>query len=432
MKLKGVLVSLVLGLAVIGGGGYAFSRYEKARATPDLQFKTQAVAKTKIVARVTATGTLSAFVTVQVGSQVSGRISFLAADFNTQVKKGQIIAKLDPQLFQAAVEQAQANAISARANEAKAKSQVVEAERQFERQKALHAQGLSTKADLDAAETNAAVARAQVDVSRAASEQARASLNLARVNLSYTTIVSPIDGVVISRSVDVGQTVAASLQAPVLFTIAEDLRKMQVITKVAEGDVGRLNQGMPAYFTVDAFPGQRFRGTIEQIRNAAQTVQNVVTYDAVIVVDNQELKLRPGMTANVTVIYAERDDALSVPNAALRFRPPPSIASAQPSASGAGTGQPSGPGGAAGGPGGGGAGRQRPSADGPRTIWVVRSGAPQALTVKTGLSDGTVTEVLEGDLKVGDAVIVESTGESGSAPRGSAAPGGANPFRRIF
>lgn len=421
MKKSRILVYVIaVGLAA-GGAFYGYKTIDRARATPDVQYRSQPAQKTRLVGKVTATGTLSALVTVQVGSQVSGRISALYADFNTQVKKGQVIAKLDPQLFQASSAQAQANALSARANEVKAKAQVIEAERQFERQKALHAQGLTTKTELDAAETNWNVAKAQVDVARAASEQARASLNQASVNLSYTTIASPIDGVVISRAVDVGQTVAASLQAPVLFTIAEDLRKMQVITKVAEGDVGRLAQNMNAFFTVDAYPGQRFRGTIQQIRNAATTVQNVVTYDAVIVVDNADLKLRPGMTANVTVIYAEREDVLAVPNAALRFRPPPSLMpSASASSAAAASGRPS----------------RRPSEDGTRTLWVLRDGAPQSITVKTGLTDGTSTEIVEGELKPGDAVVVEaaSADDKKAAPAapGGAAPGGANPFRRMF
>lgn len=431
MKKKTAVVVL-LGLAVAAGGAYGAVRYQKAHATPDLQFKTQPAAKTKIIGKITATGTLSAVVTVQVGTQVSGRIAQLMADFNTQVKKGQVIAKLDPQLFQAAVESAQANYASARANEVKAQAQVVEAQRQFDRQKALNAEGLSTASERDVAETNAAVARAQVDVAKAATAQSQASLNQARVNLSYTTIISPIDGIVISRNVDVGQTVAASLQAPVIFTIAEDLRKMQVITKVAEGDVGRLQQGASAYFTVDAFTGQRFRGTIEQIRNAATTTQNVVTYDAVIVFDNQDQKLRPGMTANVTVVYAEREDVLAVPNAALRFRPPaslvPSASVAAPAASGNAGG------------GAGGRGQRRAQEDQSRSVWVVRDGRPQSIPVKIGLTDGTVTEVVEGDLRVDDAVVIESTGgpENGKPAAGGGGPGGApaggapNPFRRMF
>ncbi len=422
-----VLIGIVV--AALGGGAYAYVRYDKAHATADVQWKTVPATKTRIVGKVTATGTLSAVVTVQVGAQVSGRISALMADFNSEVKKGQVIAKLDPQLFQAAVEQAQANYVSARANDAKASAQVLEAQRQYERQKALHAQGLSTKADLDAAETSAAVARSQVDVAKAANAQALAQLNQAKVNLSYTTIVSPIDGIVISRNVDVGQTVAASLQAPVLFTIAEDLRKMQVITKVAESDVGRLEQGASAFFTVDAFAGQRFKGTIEQIRNAATTTQNVVTYDAVITFDNKDMKLRPGMTANVTVIYAERDDVLSVPNAALRFRPPASLtasaSAASPSASAVVT--------TAAGPA---RGRRAASEDGTRTLWVLRNGTPQQVTIKIGLTDGTNTEVASGELAPGDAVVTEATG-AGAAPAGSAGggaggAGGANPFRRMF
>lgn len=483
LKKKSIAV-LALVVAALGGGAFGVVRYERTHAKPDIQFKTQSIAKTRIEGKVTATGTLSAVVTVQVGTQVSGRVSQLMADFNTQVKKNQVIAKLDPQLFEAAVEQALANYNSAKANDVKAQSQVVQAERQFERQKALNAQGLVTKADLDSAETDAAVARANVDVNKASTAQALASLNQARVNLSYTTIVSPIDGIVISRSVDVGQTVAASLQAPVIFTIAEDLKNMQVITKVAEGDVGRLTQGAPAYFTVDAFPGQRFRGTIEQIRNAATTTQNVVTYDAVIVVKNDDLRLRPGMTANVTVIYAQRDDVLALPNAALRFKAPASLSSANasssasvstgtlattasgnapnPATSGSGDGAPGAApsggrhprdGGAGGGWAGGGSSRsfggsgaKAISEDTPRTVWVLRNGQPVPVTVKVGLSDGTVSEVTEGDLHEGDAVVVESTGgdsapatsstSKNSGPPGGGPPGGGGPggggLRRMF
>ena len=196
------------------------------------------------------------------------------------------------------------------------------ADKQFARTKALKDANLAAQADLDTAEANVATTHAAIDGAKAQLAQASAQLNTAQVNLSYTSIISPIDGVVISRSVDVGQTVAASLSAPTLFTIAQDLTKMQVDTNVSEGDVGRLQVDMKTFFTVDSFPGQRFVGTIRQIRNSATTLQNVVTYDAVIDVDNSDLRLRPGMTANVTIVYDERRDALAVSNAALRFRPP--------------------------------------------------------------------------------------------------------------
>ena len=298
------------------------------RRPPALQYQIAAVAKGPVVARVTATGILSAVVTVQVGSQVSGRIAKLYADFNSTVKKGQLIAEIDPALFEANLEQAKANVLAAEGQLKQAKATVLAARRTYDRDKPLRANNLIAQADLDTAETTLQAAEAAVVAARGQLAQARAQLTQAQVNLAYTTIVSPIDGTVISRSVDVGQTVAASLQAPTLFTIAEDLRKMQVDTSVAEADVGKLAAGMEATFVVDAFPDERFKGTIRQIRNAPQTQQNVVTYDAVIDVQNPELKLRPGMTANVTFVYADRPDVLRVPNAALRFRPPPEMLAA--------------------------------------------------------------------------------------------------------
>ena len=249
---------------------------------------------------------------MQVGTQVSGRIQKLYADFNSQVKKGELVAKIDPQLFEAAVA---AGAGQLPPGEGRRRDR--RRRSAHERRQAVRAhqgaQGRRTsprRQDLDTAEANVATTHAgdRRAPRRSLAQAARAARHQAQVNLSYTSIISPIDGVVISRSVDVGQTVAASLSAPTLFTIAQDLTKMQVDTNVSEGDVGRLQVGMTTYFTVDSFPGQRFVGTIRQIRNAATTVQNVVTYDAVIDVDNADLRLRPGMTANVTVVYAERRD----------------------------------------------------------------------------------------------------------------------------
>ena len=286
-----------------------------------LSFETAPADRGPLTAKVTASGTLSALVTVQVGSQVSGRLSEVLVDYNAPVKKGQLIARIDPQLFDAAVEQAKANLAAARGNLEKAKAQAIDADRIAKRTAALAEQKLVADADRDTADSNADAARAAVAAAQGQLQQAAAGLHQAEVNLAYTRIVSPTNGSVISRNVDVGQTVAASLQAPTLFVIAEDLARMQVDTNVAEADVGKLQAGMAATFAVDAFPGERFEGVVRQIRYAPQTVQNVVTYDAVIDVDNPELKLRPGMTANVTFVYADRDDALRVPNAALRFRP---------------------------------------------------------------------------------------------------------------
>ena len=309
-----LFVALLLVLAAAG-----VWRYLATRPAAPAQYKTADVTRRTIVGKVTASGTLSALVTVQVGTQVSGRIQKLFVDFNSPVKKGQPVAKIDPQFFQAAADQGKANYLAAQAAVAKAESDAHIATLQFSRAQALHDQNLASQSDLDNASAAAQSTRAAVDGAKAALAQARAQLSQAQINLSYTSIVSPIDGVVISRNVDVGQTVAASLSAPTLFTIAQDLAKMQVDTSVAEADVGRLQVGMTTYFTVDAFPGQRFNGTIREIRNAAIMLQNVVTYDAVIDVDNADLSLRPGMTANVTAYFAERRAALGVPERGTAF-----------------------------------------------------------------------------------------------------------------
>jgi HlyD family secretion protein len=397
-------------LAAVGIAG--FWRFESTRAAPAAQYKTAPLVRRDIVGRVTASGTLSAIVTVQVGTQVSGRIKRLLVDFNSPVKKGDLVAKIDPQLYQAAVDQAEANHMAAVAGVAKAASDAHIADLQLVRARALHDQNLASQSDLDNAAAVAQSAQATLDAAKASLAQARAARNQAQVNISYTNIISPIDGVVISRNVDVGQTVAASLQAPTLFTIAQDLTKMQVDTNVAEADVGRLQVGMATYFMVDSFPGQRFRGKIREIRNAAIMVQNVVTYDAVIDVDNTDLRLRPGMTANVTVVYAERPGALAIPNAVLRFHAAPSLANR------AGSSPSQAP------P----AGAEPPRDDslGQRTVWVMRAGAPQPVAVHVGLSDGTVTELVDSDLREGDDLVVEAVDP------GSSSASSPNALRRLF
>jgi HlyD family secretion protein len=427
------VVPWIVALLVVLGIGYAVVRWQKGHAAPEVEWKTAPVEKRRVVARVTASGQLQATVTVQVGAQVSGRVQTLLADFNDSVKKGQLIAKIDPQLFAAAVEQARANHLSATASLQRAAAQERDAEMNLARANALSQQQLASGSEVQTANTNLAVAKAATLVAKATLEQTTAALRQAQVNLSYTEIHSPIDGTIISRSVDVGQTVAASLQAPVLFTIAEDLRKMQVHTNVGEGDVGRLEKGMEASFTVDAFPGKRFKGVIAQIRNAPQTVQNVVTYDAVLDVDNDELKLRPGMTATVTIVWSQRDDVVAVPNTALRFRLPPELA-ASASASGgppaasngppvaAGSNGPGGGGGRGGRAGGGGGGGYR-AGDAPesRTVYVLRGGSPVPVSITTGLSDGTITEVAKGEIAAGDAVVTDVA--IAGKPTGGAAAG---------
>ncbi len=355
-------------------------------------YETAVVDRGDVVARVSASGSLSAVVTVEVGSQISGRIQSLYADFNSVVRRGQLIAKIDPALFEAAVAQASANVAAARGNLERLRVQAEEAERQARRATQLFEQQLISETDRDNAVSNARAAAASVVQAQAQLDQALASLRQAQANLRYTDILAPTDGIVISRAVNVGQTVAASLQAPVIFTIAQDLRAMEVHTNVAESDIGRLRAGMEATFTVDAYPGEPFRGRIREIRNAPQVVQNVVTYDAVIDVANPELKLKPGMTATVTVIAEQRRNVLRVPNAALRFRPD----------SAAGTTS--------------GAGRER--GDGTRQVWVLVKGVPEPREVRPGLSDSRFTEIVGGALAEGETVIVGTAGGSTAAPRG--------------
>jgi len=423
MKRALVTIGVVLAAAALV---YFFVR---GRKPPAVRFETGKVTRGNITARVTATGTLSALVTVQVGSQVSGRIAQINVDFNSPVKKGQVIARIDAQLFAAAVEQARANHIAAQGQLEKARYQAIDSERKYKRNQQLREQNLIAQSDLDTSEADWQAAKANVAALGGGVEQAKASLHQAQVNLDYTTIASPTDGVVISRSVDVGQTVAASLQAPTLFTIAQDLTKMQVDTSVAEADVGKLKPEMVATFTVDAYPTERFRGVVRQIRNAPQTVQNVVTYDAVIDVDNSELKLKPGMTANVTFVYAEKRDVLKVVNAAMRFKPPAELLQPPSAPSGGAAAATRAPTSGGAGPAGAGSrhGRSGPTlANDQRQVWVLRGERPQPVTIRIGVSDGSVSEIVEGDLKEGDDVVIDLA--SGAKPSGGP-PGGGPRFR---
>jgi HlyD family secretion protein len=346
-----------------------------------------------LAAKVTASGTVSAIVTVQVGSQVSGLIQRWYVDFSSDVRKGQLIAQIEPSLFKAAVAQASANYAVAAASRVKAMANEVLADRNYARELALFKENLAARADVDASEAAAGASRADVEVAEATLRQARASLEQAELNLSYTRILSPIDGIVLSRNIDIGQTVAASFAAPTLFTIAQDLTKMQVDTNVAEGDVGKLRERMEATFTVDAFPTRTFRGVVRQVRDNATTIQNVVTYDAVIDVDNSDLALRPTMTANVTFVYATKLDAVRIPNAALRFKPDgltvaAMTAGAVPSPA-----------------------RNELALD-QRLIWTLAGGRASPLVVRVGITDGILTELVEGDVRPNEAVVSEAIAAS--------------------
>jgi HlyD family secretion protein len=383
-------VALVTGAVAVPAIGW---RLTKSHAQPLVHYQTSIVDEGPITAKVTASGALSATVTVQIGSQVSGRIDHLYVDFNSSVKAGQLIATIEPSFFRAAAEQARANQAAARAAFDKAVANWTLADRTYGRQQTLFGDKLVARADLDAAEAQAQASRADVEASRASLLQADAALQQAQLSLSYTRIVSPIDGIVLSRAVDVGQTVAASFQAPTLFTIARDLTKMQVDTNVAEGDVGRLHAGMEATFTVDAYPGRIFRGEVRQVRDNATTLQNVVTYDAVIDVDNGDMSLRPAMTANASFVYATRAHATRIANAALRFKPDTvTIASMT----------------------GGAPAPALPEDVDARLVWVLRGAVATARVVRIGIGDGVLTEIADGDVHAGEVLVTEAASVDGS------------------
>jgi HlyD family secretion protein len=546
------IVSLVVVAALVGAGLWGYL-YTQSRGNAP-KYRTARVERGPLTAAVSATGNVNAVTTVQVGSQVSGQIKELAADFNTLVKKNQVIARIDPEIFEAKVSQARADVASAqatvinqeaqvqkakadvenaraalaeaKANTAKAQVSVVDANRDFDRKTALFKRELIAKSDLDSSQAahdsaiallDAAKAReqsvaagiqsavaqlrvveAQLQAARAQVDQKKAALVQAQVDLDHTTIRAPVNGVVVSRAVDVGQTVAASLQAPTLFTIAEDLTKMQVEVSVDEADIGRIKLEDRASFTVDSFPGLTFTGTVMQIRKAALVVQNVVTYTVVVAVDNPGGRLLPGMTANVKMIVAEKPSVLKVPNAALRYRPAGADGAGAAAAPDAGQGGGAGRGGAGGRPspeqirerlvkglglgeeqqkkldpiladsrqqmmalqglpeqerqaqarkiregararirailtpeqrakydestGGGEArGGGDPRSGAPGRVWVIDGDKVKGIPLTLGISDGAATEVLAGDLKEGQEIIVGGAGSrpspAGGAPR---------------
>jgi HlyD family secretion protein len=407
----------ILGVAVVLGVAGTWTWRRASMAMP-VTFRTARVDRGSVEATVTATGALNAVVTVQVGSQVSGAIAKLGADFNSQVKEGQIIAQIDPTRFKANLAQAEAALKSAEAALVHAEVNLHEAKVELDRAKPLAEKGVIGAADLDAARSKYDQAVADRASADAQVGQSRASVGVARVDFEHTTIRAPIAGTVLQRSVDVGQTVAASLQAPVLFTIAQDLSRMEVHAAVDEADVGKLHEGQEATFTVDAYPGETFPGTIFQIRSQPTVTQNVVTYDAVLRVDNKDGKLRPGMTASVRAVSQRHEGVLRLPNSALRFRPTADLLDAKPAgearAGGAsGAGMPSGAGGRA--PRGGGDGK-----GGGRWAKAYEPAGQKVTTVRfrPGISDDEFTEVLAGGFKEGDEVVVEVSGGA----QGAAAP----------
>ncbi|MGD0923148.1 MAG: efflux RND transporter periplasmic adaptor subunit [Terriglobia bacterium] len=445
-------IGLVIALAAIG-------ELWRMHSQNAISYETVPVERGPVQSSVTATGTLNAVVNVQVGSQVSGNIKALYADFNTKVTKGQLVAEIDPQVFQTQVDQASAALASVhsaamtaaaqvqKANSdlagtmaseksvesvlAKDKANALNARNQYERQDSLFKDGIISRTDhdlaqatVDAAEAQVAadqsqieaakqtiqsaqaqvrVAQAQLSSAQAQERQAQGVFEQAKINLAHTRITAPVDGTVIARRMDVGQTVAASFQAPTIFEIAQDLTKMQLDTNVDESDIGNLSGGQKATFTVDAYPGTTFHGQVSVVRKAPINVQNVVTYDVVITVANPDLKLFPGMTANARILTAKLDDALKVPNAVLRVHPSAAVLTQ--------LGLPAVP-----------ANKQQ--------VYVVRGGNPQAVLVTFGLSDGKYTAVTEGDLHERDQVVARFTTAASTPTASSPSAPGASGGRR--
>jgi HlyD family secretion protein len=391
-----ILLIIVAALGVAGGGWW----YWQQSRPQEIKYQTGVVTRGDVTQTVSATGQLNPVLNVTVGSQISGNIAKLYADYNSEVKANEVVAELDPAPYTAAVHQAVANV-------AFAKAALELAQLTADRKAELVKEHAAAQADLDTAVANLHQAQATLQIQQANQETAQ-------INLDHCTISSPIDGIVISRSVDVGETVAASLNAPVLFTIANDLKKMQIDASVAEGDVGQLEIGQAVNFNVDAYPYRTFHGTVAQVRNSPVTVQNVVTYDTVVSVNNDDLKLKPGMTANLFIVIAQHNDVLKLPNAALRFRPPdtgdksPTPAAPSPAASGSMA--------------------PRAKHEGARTIYVLPAGSnqPTPVQVRLGISDGIYTEVQDG-LHEGD-VVVDSIISGGP----QAGQGGGFGMRRPF
>jgi len=409
---KYVIAAVVTVVIIVAAVFYLKSR------KPEITYKSTKVERGTIVSSVAATGNLSAVTTVQVGTQVSGTIQKLYVDYNSRVRKGQPIAEIDPSLFNAAVEQSQGNAFSAEGNLLKARVSLADAERTLQRNKKLLADGIISQGDYDLAETAWQAAQAALKSAEGSVAQTRGALMQSKTNLRYSVIRSPVDGVVISRAIDVGQTVAASFQTPTLFTIAQDLTKMQIEVSVDEADISRIRLDQSATFTVDAYPEQQFRGKVVQIRSAPVITQNVVTYVVVVNVDNSELKLKPGMTANVTIEVAKKDDVLKIPPAALRFKPKSAGTKAEATAEKRAAG---GPLPAAGGRAGGrkAAGQQ---------VYVLKEGKPVAVPIKTGIANSASIELVEGELKEGDEVIIEQSGSETKKKSGGMGGAMGRPF----
>lgn len=364
----------VLILLIIFGIGYYYSTKKNSGDV----YVTKDLEKGEITEKITASGIINPISTVNIGTQVSGTISEIFVDYNSIVTKNQLLAQIDPALFEATVAQRQAALDIARAQLEVTKNDITYYQKHLNRIKKLNTSQYSADKELESAQRDYGNALAQKTLQEAQIKQAEAALNSALIDLNYSKIVSPVDGIVVSKEVEVGQTVAASFQTPTLFNVAEDLTKMQIETSVIEADIAKVNEGQTVEFNVDAYPDDTFYGIVTQVRNEAIAVSNVVTYEVIIEIDNKDLKLRPGMTANVEIITAEKQDVLLAPNQALRFYMDDGTSGS-------------------------------PKRYKNKGIWVMRNGIPQRVDVTTGVSDDNNTEVISKDLQVGDKVITEKS-----------------------
>ena len=371
-SIRSIRVPLVILALIVAAGGAYYWKSQSANSTQE-KYKTQAVDRGDIVQSISANGTLSPVVLVNVGTQVSGTLKRLNADFNSRVKEGQVLAELDPALFDAQLRQDQANVANAEAN-------LVLMRAKEERARSLKQKGFISQDAVDQA-------RQQLDSALAQIKLAQAQLTRSRTNLNYSVIRSPISGVVVARNIDVGQTVAASFQTPTLFQIAGDLKQMQIETSVAEADIGNLKIGLPVRFSVDAFADRQFAGKVKQVRLNPTVQQNVVTYNVVVAVDNPDEVLLPGMTAHVQIIVSRHENVLRVPNAALRFKP---LKEEGGEAAGKNN--------------------RKEKARGGATVYRLDQGEPKPVKIKGGISDGAYTEVLGDDIKLGESLVVREIG----------------------
>lgn len=371
---KNKKIIIASAIVIIGAGVLLFNNSNK------VQYQTKDLERCTITQVVEASGTINPVNIVSVGSTVSGLMKAIYVDYNSEVKKGQLLAQIDPATFQAQVDQQRAQINNAQANLARLNAEMVYSQKTYQRYKNLYSKNFIAKSELDKAESEYYAKLASIGAQKASISQAQASYKTSMTNLGYTKIIAPVDGTIIKRAVDVGQPVAASFQAPQLFTIAQDLKKMQIEVNVSEADIGKVKEGQKAEYTLDGYPDATFHGVVTQVRLNSTTTSNVVTYTVIVSVDNEDLKLKPGMTANVSIITSQNRDVLCVPSVALKYTPET-------------TGQ-------------------KYKEQG---VWVLEKNEPVRIPIKEGASDDSNVQIITNKLKVGDKIIVGSTGKTGKA-----------------